>query len=120
LLSHPDVIEAAVFPVPHGRLGADVGAAVVLHRDAKASAEKLRDFTRERLAGFKVPGLIRVVPEIPKGAGGKIKRNELAAELSSTQPAAEDRGSKLVLRRSGLEGQLAGSGGAPGHRSGRR
>ncbi len=62
LLSHPDVLEAAVFPVPHGRLGADVGAAVVLHRDAKASAQRLRDFTRERLAGFKVPGLIRIVP----------------------------------------------------------
>ena len=30
LLSHPDVIDAAVFPVPHERLGADVAAAVVL------------------------------------------------------------------------------------------
>jgi acyl-CoA synthetase (AMP-forming)/AMP-acid ligase II/acyl carrier protein len=108
LLSHPDVLEAVVFPVPHGRLGADVGAAVVLHRDAKASAERLRDFTRERLAGFKVPGLIRIVPEIPKGAGGKIKRNELAAELSGIQPAAGERGSKLVLPRSELEDQLAG------------
>jgi acyl-CoA synthetase (AMP-forming)/AMP-acid ligase II/acyl carrier protein len=108
LLSHPDVLEAAVFPVPHGRLGADVGAAVVLHRDAKASADRLRDFTRERLAGFKVPGLIRIVPRIPKGPGGKIKRNELAAELSSTQPATGERGSKLALPRSELESELAG------------
>jgi acyl-CoA synthetase (AMP-forming)/AMP-acid ligase II/acyl carrier protein len=108
LLRHPDVIEAAVFPVPHGRLGADVGAAVVLRQDAKVSAERLRDFTRERLAGFKVPGLIRMVPEIPKGAGGKIKRSELAAEFSKTQPPAGERGSKLVLPRSELERQLAG------------
>ena len=108
LLSHPDVIEAAVFPVPHRRLGADVGAAVVLRQDAKVSAERLRDFTRERLAGFKVPGLIRIVPEIPKGAGGKIRRNELAAEFSKTQPAAGERSSKLVLPSSELEGQLAG------------
>jgi acyl-CoA synthetase (AMP-forming)/AMP-acid ligase II/acyl carrier protein/NRPS condensation-like uncharacterized protein len=108
LLSHPDVIEAAVFPVPHGRLGADVAAAVVLRQDAKVSAQRLRDFARERLAGFKVPGLIRVVADIPKGAGGKIKRGELAAVLSKTQPTAEKRGGKMVSPRSELERQLAG------------
>lgn len=108
LLSHPDVIEAAVFPVPHGRLGADVAAAVVLRPDAKVSAQRLRDFARERLAGFKVPGLIRIVPEIPKGAGGKIKRGELAAVFSKTQPTAEKRGGKMVSPRSELERQLAG------------
>jgi acyl-CoA synthetase (AMP-forming)/AMP-acid ligase II/acyl carrier protein len=108
LLSHPAVIEAAVFPVPHGRLGSDVAAAVVLRQDAKVGAERLRDFTRERLAGFKVPGLIRIVPEIPKSVGGKIKRSELAAEFSKTQPTARSRSSKMALPRSELERQLAG------------
>jgi acyl-CoA synthetase (AMP-forming)/AMP-acid ligase II/acyl carrier protein len=106
LLGHPDVIDAAVFPVPHGRLGADVAAAVVLRRDAIVSAERLRDFARERLAGFKVPGLIHIVPEIPKGAGGKIKRGELAAAFSKT--TAEERGGKMISPRSELERQLAG------------
>src|SRR5262249_29884086 len=55
LLGHPDVIDAAVFPVPHERLGSDVAAAVVLRGDARANAQSLRDFARERLAGFKVP-----------------------------------------------------------------
>ena len=108
LLSHPDVIDAAVFPVPHGRLGADVAAAVVLRQNAKVSASRLRDFARERLAGFKVPGLIRIVPEIPKGAGGKIKRGELAAVFSKTPPAADKRGGKMVSSRPELERQLAG------------
>jgi acyl-CoA synthetase (AMP-forming)/AMP-acid ligase II/acyl carrier protein len=107
LLSHPDVIDAAVFPVPHGRLGADVAAAVVLRQDAKVSAQRLRDFARERLAGFKVPGLIRIVPEIPKGGGGKIKRGELAAAFSKTPPAADKRGGKMVSPGSELERQLA-------------
>ena len=106
LLSHPDVIDAAVFPVPHGRLGADVAAAVVLRQDAKVSAQRLRDFARERLAGFKVPGLIRIVPEIPKGGGGKIKRGELAAAFSKTPPAADKRG-EMVSPRPELERQLA-------------
>jgi acyl carrier protein len=108
LLSHLDVIDAAVFPVPHGRLGADVAAAVVLRQDAKVSAQRLRDFTRERLAGFKVPGLIHIVPAIPKGGGGKIKRGELAAAFSKTQAAADKRGGEMVSPRSELECQLAG------------
>jgi acyl-CoA synthetase (AMP-forming)/AMP-acid ligase II/acyl carrier protein len=107
LLSHPDVIEAAVFAVPHRRLGADVAAAVVLRQDAQVSAQSLRDFARERLAGFKVPGLIRIVPEIPKGSGGKIKRGELAAAFSKTEPTAEKRAGKMVSPRSELEHQLA-------------
>jgi acyl-CoA synthetase (AMP-forming)/AMP-acid ligase II/acyl carrier protein len=112
LLSHPDVIDAAVFPVPHGRLGADVAAAVVLRPNAKVSAQRLRDFARERLAGFKVPGVIRIVPQIPKGAGGKIKRGELAAVFSKTLPSktpptSGKRGGKMVSPRSELELQLA-------------
>jgi acyl-CoA synthetase (AMP-forming)/AMP-acid ligase II/acyl carrier protein/NRPS condensation-like uncharacterized protein len=107
LQSHPDVIEAAVFPVPHERLGADVGAAVVLRQDTEVSPQKLRDFARERLAGFKVPGLIRIVPEIPKGGGGKVKRSELAAAFSKSEPTAEERAAWMVLPRSELERQLA-------------
>ncbi|MVT65637.1 AMP-binding protein [Bradyrhizobium pachyrhizi] len=106
LLSHPAVIEAAVFPVPHERLGADVAAAIVLRQDAKVSVQSLRDFARGRLAGFKVPGLIVIVPEIPKGPGGKIKRNELAAGLSKTRPIQDD--GKGVAPSSELERQLAG------------
>jgi acyl-CoA synthetase (AMP-forming)/AMP-acid ligase II/acyl carrier protein len=106
LLSHPDVIDAAIFPVPHGRLGADVAAAVVLRQDAKVSALRLRDFARERLAGFKVPGLIEIVSEIPKGPGGKIKRNELAIAFAKTSPTAGKRGDK-TLPGSELRCQLA-------------
>ena len=55
LLSHPDVVEAAAFPIPHARLGEDVAAAVVLRPGAKVSAQKLRRFARERLAGSRSP-----------------------------------------------------------------
>ena len=108
LLRHPDVVEAAAFAVFHRRLGEDVAAAVVLRQNAKVTAHSLRDFARERLAQFKVPGLIRIVPEIPKGPAGKIKRNELGAALSITLPTARvERGGKMVPPRSELEWQLA-------------
>ena len=107
LLSHPDVIDAAVFAVPHKRLGADVAAAIVLRPAGKISAQKLRSFARERLAGFKVPGLIQIVGEIPKGAGGKVKRGELAALFSVTPPKPLRGSNKEVLPGSELERQLA-------------
>ena len=108
LLSHPDVVEAAAFSVPHARLGADVAAAVVLRPNATLSPPKLRDFVRKRLASFKVPGLIRIVPDIPKGAGGKLKRGELAAALSLTQSTAlVQRSRKRAAPGSELERQTA-------------
>jgi acyl-CoA synthetase (AMP-forming)/AMP-acid ligase II/acyl carrier protein len=108
LLSHPDVVEVAAFSIPHRRLGEDVAAAAVLRPDAKVSAQELRNFARERLAEFKVPGLIQIVPDIPKSAGGKIKRSGLAAALGITQRRARTGpGGKLVPPRSELERQLA-------------
>jgi amino acid adenylation domain-containing protein len=108
LLSHPDVIEAVAFPVSHRRLGEDVAAAVVLRPGSKVTAHKLRAFVRERLARFKVPGLIRFVAEIPKGPSGKIKRGELAAAVSMTAPSASvEHGGKIAPPRSELERQLA-------------
>jgi acyl-CoA synthetase (AMP-forming)/AMP-acid ligase II/acyl carrier protein len=107
LLGHPDVVDAAVFAVPHGRLGSDVAAAVVLRQGAKVDVQELRDFAREHLAGFKVPGIIRIATEIPKGAGGKIKRGELQAAFSS--PAASQHRQETISQRSTLEHRLAGA-----------
>lgn len=103
LLRHPDVVEAVAFSVPHKRLGEDVGAAVVLRPDAEARPHELRQFARECLARFKVPSLIRIVPEIPKGAAGKVKRSELAATLSISRP---DAAPKTAAPGSELERQL--------------
>jgi amino acid adenylation domain-containing protein len=107
LLDHPDVVEAAAFPISHKRLGEEVGAAVVLRPDADLTPRSLREFARERLARFKVPGLIRIVPEIPKTAVGKVRRAGLAAALSVGPAAARDEGGALVLPRSQLERHLA-------------
>jgi amino acid adenylation domain-containing protein len=108
LLRHPAVVEAVAFPIPHRRLGEDVAAAVVLRPDAKVSVHRLREFAGERLASFKMPGLIRIVREIPKGCGGNIKRGELVTALSIALPRIRlERGGKTVAPRSELEWQLA-------------
>ena len=108
LLSHPDVVEAAAFSIVHPRLGEDVAAAVVLRRNSMVRTQDLQIFASKRLARYKVPSLICIVPEIPKGPAGKIKRSELGTLLSITLPAEQaERESAIVPPRSELEWQLA-------------
>ncbi|WP_024518457.1 non-ribosomal peptide synthetase [Bradyrhizobium sp. Tv2a-2] len=103
LLSHADVLEAGAFAIPHKKLGENVAAVVTLRPNRAASASELRQFVRQRLAAYKVPSLIRIVPEIPKGASGKIKRGELAGLI-----AGGDDDAQLRRPRSELESFLTG------------
>jgi acyl-CoA synthetase (AMP-forming)/AMP-acid ligase II len=81
LLDHPAVGQAVTFALPHDKLGEDVAAAVVLKDGAEAGERELRDFVAGRLADFKVPRKIVFLPEIPKGATGKLQRIGLAKVL---------------------------------------
>ncbi|WP_225705217.1 non-ribosomal peptide synthetase [Bradyrhizobium cenepequi] len=105
LLSHPDVLEAGAFGIPHQKLGETVAAAIVLRPQSGATAHQLRQFARQRLAAYKVPSLIRMVQALPKGASGKLKRSSLA-ELVSAGPVSEDNEHRRSPR-SELERQLA-------------
>jgi acyl-CoA synthetase (AMP-forming)/AMP-acid ligase II/thioesterase domain-containing protein/acyl carrier protein len=93
LLDHPEVKQALTFAIPHAQLGEEIGAAVVLAPDSTATESGLRRFAAARLAPFKVPRLIRIVAEIPKGPTGKPQRISLASRLGieaidAAQPAA--------------------------------
>ncbi|MGH7414219.1 MAG: class I adenylate-forming enzyme family protein [Candidatus Rokuibacteriota bacterium] len=77
LLAHPAVAEAAVVGVAHAELGEEVAAFVTLRPDARAAAEELVAFCRERLAGYKYPRRITIVAELPKSATGKILKAKL-------------------------------------------
>jgi long-chain acyl-CoA synthetase len=84
LFEHSEVLEAAVFAVPHEVLGEEVGAVVRLRRGAAATAEELRSHASERLAAFKVPAHIWVTDEpFPRGATGKVQKRDLRAALLS-------------------------------------
>jgi len=81
LLEHAAVRQAVAFAIPHPLLGEDVGAAVVLKDEATVTERELIAFARERLTAFKVPGVLRVVTELPSGASGKIRRRDMARRL---------------------------------------
>jgi long-chain acyl-CoA synthetase len=72
LLDHPAVAEAAVVGTPHPDLGEEVAAFVTLRPGARADADELVAFCRERLAAFKYPRRVSLVSELPKSATGKV------------------------------------------------
>lgn len=79
LEGHPDVAEAAVVGIPDPKWG-EVVKGVVVPADPAAAPdpEVLRAYTRERLAGFKVPTLWEFVDALPRNAAGKVLRRKLA------------------------------------------
>jgi acyl-CoA synthetase (AMP-forming)/AMP-acid ligase II len=79
LLGHPAVIEVAVVGRADERWGEAVEAFVSLRPGVQATGEELAAFCRSRLAGYKRPRSVHVLPELPKTGIGKIARGRLAA-----------------------------------------
>ncbi len=78
IYEHPDVYEAAVFGVPHQRLGEEVACTVCLREGGALTSEALQQHVRERLASFKVPAHVEFTEErLPRNPAGKILKREL-------------------------------------------
>ncbi|MGW2911512.1 class I adenylate-forming enzyme family protein [Streptomyces asoensis] len=77
LYTHPAVREAAVVGVPDGYRGETVKAYISLRPGADADADTLAAYCKERLAAYKYPRQVEILPDLPKTASGKILRREL-------------------------------------------
>ncbi|WP_381563276.1 class I adenylate-forming enzyme family protein [Streptomyces eurythermus] len=77
LYTHPAVREAAVVGVPDGYRGETVKAYISLRPGTEAAPGELAAYCKERLAAYKYPRQVEILPELPKTASGKILRREL-------------------------------------------
>lgn len=75
LLEHPAVAQVAVIGVPDERLG-QVGKAFVVP-SGPVTADELIAWSRERMAGFKVPRSVDFLDELPLNATGKVMKDQL-------------------------------------------
>lgn len=82
-MSHPAVADAVRFGVADDKYGELVSAAATLAGDGETRA--LIDYCRGRLAPFKVPATIHVLPEIPRTPTGKVQRRRMGEVVSRRQ-----------------------------------
>jgi long-chain acyl-CoA synthetase len=82
IYEHPAVHEAAVFGVPHERLGEEVGVAILPNDGMTLSAEDLWKFLDGKIANFKIPTKVAITNEpLPRNAAGKFLKRELQQQV---------------------------------------
>jgi fatty-acyl-CoA synthase len=95
IAAHPSVMEVAVIGRADDRWG-EIPVAVVSLRPGAGdlTADDLREFLRDRLAGFKQPKAITVVEALPRNAGGKVIKGALRA-MDVPEPATANTGTEV-------------------------
>lgn len=81
LLEHPDIAQAAVIGVPDERMG-EVGCAfIVTRQDSCLNAQDLIQWSRQHMANYKVPRLVRLVASLPVNASNKVDKLALKRDF---------------------------------------
>ena len=78
IASHPEVLEVAVFGIPHPRWGETPHAHCVVSAGAKVTEDEITTLVAEQLGSYKKPGGVTLTTEpLPKSPVGKIRRKDL-------------------------------------------
>ena len=77
LMSHEEILDAAVVGIPDKKWGETVKGFVVLLDSSSLDEEQIISYTRTQIAGYKCPRSINFIPELPRNPSGKILRREL-------------------------------------------
>ena len=84
LYDHPAIAEIAVIGLPDEQWGEAVVAVVALKPGTTLTLEDLRGFAADRLARYKLPRRLEVVPALPRNPAGKVLKFQLRARLAAT------------------------------------
>ncbi|MEO1488023.1 MAG: long-chain-fatty-acid--CoA ligase [Pseudomonadota bacterium] len=79
IYGHPAIQEVAVIGIPSPKWGEEVKACVVPKPGMQIEEGEVIAYAREKIAAFKAPKSVDVIPEMPRNASGKILRRQLRA-----------------------------------------
>ena len=79
IFGHPAVAEVAVIGIPSEQWGEEVKACCVAKPGMEIEPGEIIAYAREKIAAFKAPKSVDVIPEMPRNASGKILRRQLRA-----------------------------------------
>jgi long-chain acyl-CoA synthetase len=77
LMGHPEILECAIIGVPDAKWGEAVKAVVVRRAGASVTEAALIEWSRDKLAGFKLPRSVDFVDALPRNASGKLLKRAL-------------------------------------------
>ena len=78
---HPDLVQVAVVGAPDQRMGEICAAFVVPRAGAAVDPDEIVAWSREHMANYKVPRIVRVVDALPLNASNKVLKYELRDTL---------------------------------------
>ncbi|TMU87056.1 long-chain-fatty-acid--CoA ligase [Bacillus sp. BHET2] len=85
LYEHPAVLEAAIIGLPDETWGEAVCAVIVQKPGMSIDEQELKDFCRQKLAGYKIPRRIFIEEVLPRNASGKILKYQLRKSLNGVK-----------------------------------
>jgi acyl-CoA synthetase (AMP-forming)/AMP-acid ligase II len=78
IADHPDVLDVAVFGVPHDRWGETPMAICQVRTGSGVTEDEVIALVAERLGSYKKPGIVRLTADpLPKSPTGKLQRKVL-------------------------------------------
>lgn len=81
LLQLPDIHEASMVGIADDKWGEVPKAYIVCKHAEPPSKDEIIAFCRQHLAGYKVPGHIEQLEELPKNSSGKVLKKVLRQRL---------------------------------------
>jgi len=83
LYEHPAVLECSIFGIPDPTKGEEIVAHIILKPEykGKITEQEIINWTKDNMAAYKYPRIVKIVRSLPKSAVGKVLRRVLREKV---------------------------------------